>query len=123
MQPTTMPTIVKLRNAVTASGLDQHVVAVAAEGVRRVVDPHELAPLHLDDDVTGGRLLARRVVRRVEPVAVELVDVLEGTDEPRTRGLGARRLERLHEEPGRLPAVDAEQVDGVAAVRLLQPRV
>src|SRR5207248_11164743 len=112
MQPTTMPTIVKLRNAVIrqTSRLDEQVVAVAAEGLGRVVHPHELAALDLEEDVAGGWALPRRVGGRIEPVAVELMDVLQGGDERRALGPGPGRLQGLHEHAGRLPAGHAEEV-------------
>src|SRR5437868_3528924 len=133
MEPTTMPTIVKLRKAVTAgraarssafgrSRLDQHVVAVAAEGVWWVVDARELAALHLHDDVAGRRLFPGRVVGRIQAVGVELVDVPQGADEPGARRLRPRRLQGLDEEAGRRPSVGGEEVDRVARVGPLQPR-
>src|SRR3954452_8904195 len=119
MQPTTMPTTVNARNVVTArSRLHEVVVAVAPVARRRIRSAHELPTLDVGDDVAGPRSFAGRIARLEYPVRVALVDVFQRRDQGGPLGLGAGRLQGLHEHTGRRLAVHAEQVGVGARVRL-----
>src|SRR5581483_6254009 len=100
----TIPTIVRVRNVVTTSRLDQVVVSVAAVTRRRVGRADELAAVDVDDDVAERGALSSGIGRRQDAVGVELVDVLERRQQRGSLGLGAGRLWGLDEQARRRPA-------------------
>src|SRR2546430_17232709 len=118
MHPTTIPTTVSAMNVVMGrrSSSGQEVRAVAAEAARRVVHPHELAPLDPHYHVAGGRTLARGIPGCEQAVGVELVDVLQRGQHAGPCGLApvglARDLEGLDEEAGGCATVCGEHGGG-----------
>src|SRR5437773_1252872 len=77
--------------------------ALADEALAGRIDPHELASLHAHEHVADGLPFRRRSRFGEHPVAVELVDLLQGGEQRLPRDLRTGGLQRLLEDAARRP--------------------